>query len=326
MSEDKGTLETPQEAVPEAVTETSPVNPREALEAAVIAKNEEVVPIESEETEAPSEPTKDEAAAEPKLEESSSQAERVKSEMLKRINKLTARSKTAEEEVAELRAENERLKREGVKPEIKPEVGEKREPTMEECRKALTKAFSDGDYEFAAQITEYMAEAKAKAQRVEAEKVYTERQTKQSEAQKKQLTDWSNLCRDYEPVTSEGKVDMKHPLNLSNQDGLLYKTALSLFKDKDLKSKYEGYDTITGFRIAVNDAWRGIHEQGLYQPVNAKVVEASKRQTKTLASPDADGADDAPVASTNEQLSDADKVREELKHRQSIRNGRSAPR
>lgn len=325
---EKTVAEVPNEIVTEVKTTPEAINPREELEARVIAKNEEVTPIEVlEETEATVESEKEETTAAPKSEESTDPIERIKRETQKRINKLTARTKSAEEELAELRAENERLRKQESKPEPKSEPVEKREPTMEECRKALAKAFADGDHEFAAQITEYMAEAKAKAQRIEAEKAYAERTTKQTEAQKKQLADWTALCRDYEPVDAEGKVDLKHPLNLSNQNGLLYKTALGLFQDKDLKEKYAGYDPITGFRLAVNDAYRGIIENGLYKPVRetVKVVGETKMRQFSLAESDSEG-DDGSSSQQSNTLSDADKVREEIANRQRNRFKRPVPR
>lgn len=338
MSDDKGALEQPV-VVPQAITEPTQtaheeaMNPREALEAMVMAKNEEVRPFESDETEAPVAPKKEEASVEPTQEELSNPTERVKSEMLKRINKLTARTKSAEEELAELRAENERLKRVETKTEAKAEVKEskpeeKRDPTDAEIDAAYEKALSEGDHKFAAQIARYLAERTANRIADERIKQVESKTALQSEAQKKQLNDWVTLCRDYEPTTEDGKVDMKHPLNLSNQNGLLYKTALDLFQDKDLKVKYAGYDTMTGFRIAVNDAYREILEQGLYKPVreSAKVVSEPKQVRKpVLAEPDSDGADDS--APRNENLmSDADKVREEIKDRQRNRFKRVAAR
>lgn len=319
--EQKVTLEQPETAVPEAIqTAPEPVNPREAIEAALIVKNAEPYPLESDETEATPAPAKDKAEEKQTQEELSNPSEKVKAEMLKRINKVTARAKSAEERLAELEAENQRLRegRESKEEKVEAQSTEKREPTMEECRKALAKAASEGDWDFHAQITEYMADAKAKAQREQAEKSYREQTSKQTEAQKKQLTDWTNLCRDFEPTDGEGKVDIKHPLNLSNQQGLLYKTALDLFQDKELKAKYAGYDTITGFRLAVNDAYRGIMEQGLYKPARetAKVVgEERVMRRQVLAEPDSDGDDSAP-SQTNAIMSDADKVREEIKERQ----------
>jgi hypothetical protein len=321
--EQKGALEQPEVVVSDAI-QTAPdqMNPREAIEAAVIAKNAETYTVESEETEAPPTPKKDAAEAEQKPEESSNPSDRVKAEMLKRINKVTARAKSAEERLAELEAENQRLREskesKEVVAEVKSTTTDKREPTMEECEAALEKAFSEGDHKFAAQVTKYMAELTAKSQRAEAEKALSERSTKQSESQKKQLADWTTLCRDYEPIDSEGKADLKHPLNLSNQNGLLYKTALDLFQDKDLKVKYSGYDPITGFRLAVNDAYRGIIEQGLYKPARetAKVVAEEKVvRRQVLAEPDSDGDDSTP-SQVNTNLSDADKVREEIKDRQ----------
>lgn len=330
----KGELETP--VVPTEIAEPKPtpepVNPREALEAEILAKNAEIDEVESTETEATIEPAKDKAEVEPKLEESVNPAERIKADMLKRVNKLTARAKSAEEELAELRAENERLRKVGTEPKVEAKpVDKNAEPTMEQCEAALEKAFSEGDHKFAAQITKYMAELTAKSQRAEAEKAFAERNNQQTAAQKKELSDWVNLCNDFAPTDSEGKLDAKHPLNLSNQTGLLYKTALGLYQDKDLREKYAGYDKMTGFRLAVNDAHRGILEQGLYKPVaNAKpVVEKPERSSKAvLAEPDAsEGEEDTSqaVSTNSNDMSDAEKARAEINFRTKNRYMRRVP-
>lgn len=302
----KGELEQPE------LNQTAPeLNSREVLESEILLENSKL----DEETEVTDAPKIEEVDTAKNTEESNP-TDRVKAEMLKRINKVTARAKSAEEELAELRAENERLKK---NVEVKTEPSTKREPTMEECEIALEKAFSEGDHKFAAQVTKYMAEMIAKNQRAEAENALREQSTQKTDAEKKQLSDWSNLCQDYEPRDADGKVDIKHPLNLSNQQGLLYTTALDLFKDKELHAKYAGYDPIVGFRLAVNDAYRGILEQGLYKPVvkQKNVVEGVvKTKHVILAEPDASGddSDSTPSFSSNE-LSDAEKARSEINFR-----------
>lgn len=335
MSE--GNLEKPADKVipqelgvplPEASHEA--MNVREAIEAAVIAKNEEMpTSVEVlEETEAAPVPVKEEAKVEPKREESPDPIERIRKETQKRIDKLTARSKSAEEELNELRAENERLKQlaQAPKEEQKKDKGtEKAEPTIEQCEAALEKAIADGDSKFAAQITSYMTKLVARQEREAAEKAFNERNTKQTEAQKKELADWTLLCKDYEPVTSDGKVDVNHPLNLANQNSMLYRGAMELYTNPQFNNRYAGYDKVTGFRLATNDAHRIIMEQGLYKPVQPAAAKIVTRQNQILAEPDAEGGDEAP-SQTTEALSDADKVREEINQRNKMRQSRGIPR
>lgn len=333
MSDDsKGQLEAPEVALPAAIAEAAPEKPygddvRKAIEEQAVTKNAEIPTFEeSEGTEATPAPAKDKAEVEPTQEEPASHTERVRKALLKRIDKITAKAKTLEEQLAEKDAEIERL-RQGVveKPVENPVATEKREPTMEECRKALAKAYSDGDFEFAAQVTEYMAEQKAKAERVAAERAIEERATKQTQAQQKQQADWVALNRDYEVVDESGKTDLSHDMTLANQNGLLYQTALGLFKDPALKAKYAVGDTIMGFRIAVNDAYRGLIEQGHYQPVK-KVVEAPAKKANVkaqLAVPDADGSGE-PVSAPSVTMSDAEKAIQEIKERTSYLNKRMA--
>lgn len=326
---EKGQLEKPVEAVeiPQEITNVSPEishgdDARKAIEEAAMVKNDEIpVNEEFDETEATPTPAKDKAEVEQTQEELSNPVDRIKKSVQKRIDKITAKTKSLEEQLAEKDAEIERLRSGEQKP--KEEVTEKREPTMEECRKALAKAYADQDWDFAAQVTEYMADAKAKAQRVEAEKSYSENTTKQTEAQKKQQNDWVALNRDYEVLDESGKPDQSNEMSLANQNGLLYKWALDYYKHPDLKSKYSNSDTILGFRLAVNDAYKDIIEQGHYQPVK-KVVQVTPKKINAkaqLAVPDAEGSDEAPVVHSP-IMSNAEKAREEIKYRMAHQNKR----
>lgn len=326
---EKGQLEKTTEAleVPQEITKANETShgddARRAIEDAAMAKNAEIPVVdEFEETEATPTPAKDKAEVEQTPEESSNHVDRIKKSVQKRIDKITAKTKSLEEQLAEKDAEIERLRSGEQKP--KEEVVEKREPTMEECRKALAKAYNDQDWEFAAQVTEYMAEAKAKAQRLEAEKSYSENTTKQTAATQKQQADWISLNRDYEVVDETGNVDLTHDMSLANQNGELYKTALDLFKSPETKGRYAGQDTILGFRLAVNDAYRGLIEQGYYQPLNKKVGKETLKKVNAkaqLAVPDAEGSDEAPVVHSP-IMSNAEKAREEIKYRMAHQNKR----
>lgn len=334
MEATKGQLEETKVVVPTEIVEAMPESPhgddvRKAIEKQAMAKNEEIPVVQDETSEVVETPEKkpQEVAKQEMPEEDN--LDKIKKSVQKRIGKLTAKTKTLEEQLAEKEAELEALRNAKVEP--KAETTEiKREPTMEECRKALAKAASEGDWDFHAQVTEYMAEAKAKLQRQEAEKVFSERTTKQTEAQKKQQADWIALNRDYEVTGDDGKPDTSSDMTLANQNGLLYKTAINLFKDPDVNVKYAvknpdgSLDTIMGFRLAVNDAYRGLIEQGHYQPVK-KVVEGKPKldPKRQLAVPESDGSDDlTPQAPSN--LSDAEKASYEIKSRMTYLNKRMA--
>ena len=71
-------------------------------------------------------------------------------------------------------------------------------------------------------------------------------------------------------------------------NGLLYKTAVSLYNDKELHADfYNNPDVMMGFRRAVADAYREIHQQGLIKnPKGEEIAPRNPRQV--LADPSAE--------------------------------------
>jgi len=115
---------------------------------------------------------------------------------------------------------------------------------------------------------------------------------------------------------------MKSDLTLANQNGKLFKIAMGLYNDPELHSQYyNDPDRANGLRRAVADAYREIHQQGLIRTPKVDRIE-TKRVSRQLAEPDAVEADETPSQSNSSYLSDADKVRAEIKARNSMRNSR----
>jgi len=293
--------EVPVVVKPETPAEESLIdNPRAAVENAVIAEGQNVAVAEPEEVVTPVvEPTKEDDPI-----------QKIKDSVQKRIDKVVAQKKSVEEELAEAKAELERLKN-GQKniPETTPTTKDDAPPTIEQIEAYIIKMREEGNVKEEIAATRYLI----KVEKELAIKEVTEAQTKvarDAEAQKaKQLNDWTMLSKDYETA------DPKDELNISNQNGILYKTALALYNDKQLHAdNYNNPDVIQGFRRAVADAYREIHQQGLIKTPKGEVVER-KSLRAMLADPSTDSIAEEPTQSPSNSLSDTEKVREEIRAR-----------
>lgn len=330
----KVTLETPKDTpMPKEVAETPQTSPddqavsvRSEIEKSVIEENAKLPEPEVEEPSETEEKKSEETPKETPRSETETKedpVDRIKKSVQKRIDKEVAKRKTLEEQLAEKEAELESLRKSGQ--ETKSPTDTKREPTDAEIQAALKKAREDGDVDFEVQILNYAIERKANQIADARVKAIEERNSSQTAKQKKQQEDWIALNNDYLVRDESGQVDTNHPLSLTNQKGILYTTALSLYQDKELRSElYNDPDTIQGFRRAVADAYREIMQQGLYKPVKKEVaVEIPQRKpTQQLAEPSTEGDEDTQTKPVT-QMSDADKVREEIRARQNYRKKRS---
>jgi len=308
MSEELKTPETP-------VAETLIDNRRAVIENLVIEENGRVpepevteetpaIPVPEEKTEKPVDPV-----------------QRIKDSVQKRIDKVVAQKKSVEEELAEARAEIERLKT-SPKQEQQPASDPNAKPTVEQVEAYIIKMKKEGNVEEEVAATRYLIKLEKEQALKEVETQQTESK-KQAEAQStQQLAEWSDLQRDYIVYTPDGKPDTSSDLTLENQKGLLYRTALSLYNDKELHaSHYDDTNVIRGFRRAVADAYREIHQQGLVAP-KGQVTPRNPRQV--LADPSTVSSEDVTPAQP-QVLSDADKVREEIKNRNKNRFLRKIP-
>ena len=294
-------------------------NRRTEIEKLVIAENETVPEVPQEES-TESKPKDESSEPKPESDEQTDPLERIKKSVQKRIDKVVAQKKSAEEELAEARAEIDRLK--SAKVDSTPEVKSDAPPTIEQVEAYIIKMAEEGNKKEEIAATRYLIKLEKESAIKEVEERQNKVKREQEARNAKQLADWVNLSKDYVAYNPDGKVDPKSDLNLSNQAGLLYKTALSLYQDKDLHTDfYNDPDTVQGFRRAVADAYREIHQQGLIKsPRIDSVVRETRIPRVPLADPDADSSEES-TPNTN-ILSDADKVREEIKNRNKNRFGR----
>jgi len=155
----------------------------------------------------------------------------------KRIDKLTARLKSAEEKLSKY--ENK-------------EAVDKGEYTEPQLRKALTKAINEGDATLIYDIMDYMSEQKANALRKE----YQTEQKKVQEAQQQQRQEWGTIVQryeDYSDTENEIYPGSSRDLNLKDQRSLLFQTATKLYMS-DQEELFQRYHKPGGQELAVADA------------------------------------------------------------------------
>ncbi len=308
MDEEKKVPEAPVvEVKPEAPADEPFIENRRAeIENLVITKNETVPEPEK----IPEETPKIETLKEEDKVEDPDPIAKIKQSVQKRIDKVVAQKKSVEEELSEAKAELERLKTGTKTPE--PTTKDDAPPTIEQIEAYIIKMREEGNVKEEIAATRYLIKVEKELAIKEVTEVQTKAQ-REAEAQKaKQLADWTMLSKDYE--TANQKDDM----NLANQNGLLYKTALALYNDKELHADfYNNPDVIQGFRRAVADAYREIHQQGLLKNNSPKgeIVTERKNLRMTLAEPSASESEEPSTPSFANSLSDAEKVREEIRAR-----------
>jgi len=308
----------PEEVKAPEAPAVEPVKAPEKVESLIDNRRSEIEKIvqgESEKSEVPETPKAEQKPAEPTPPEDP--VAKIKQSVQKRIDKVVAQKKTLEEELAEAKAEIERLKalKEQVPPDDKP-------PTVEQVEAYIVKMREEGNVKEEVAAMRYLV----KLEKEQALKEVRETQTKaQTEAQAKKTQEqlaWADLCRDYEVYTPDGKPDEKSDLRLANTNSLLYKTALSLYNDKELHADfYNDPNLINGFRRAVADAYREIHQQGLLKttPKGEEIAVLVRTPKVSLADPSATETEDVSGSVNLNTLSDADKVREEIKNRKKNR-------
>lgn len=303
--DDVKATEAPVAETPKAPEVSEPLidNRRAAIENAVIAESQNVTVAE------PEVPTEKVEAPEAKVEVAEDPIQKIKDSVQKRIDKVIAKSKSVEEKLADAEAELERLRSEKKAPETTPTTKDDAPPTIEQIEAYIIKMREEGNVKEEIAATRYLIKVEKELAIKEVTEVQTKAQ-REAEAQKaRQLADWTALSKDYETP------DPKDEMNLSNQNGLLYKTALSLFNDKELHAEhYNNPDVIQGFRRAVADAYRELHQQGLVKQTPKGDVVERKNLRAMLADPSTESSEE-PTPQSSNSLSDAEKVREEIRNR-----------
>jgi len=192
-------------------------------------------------------------------------------------------------------------------------------PTIEQVEAYILKMAEEGNKKEEIAATRYLIRLEKEAAIKEVE----ERQLKMRQEGEQRLQRENrallDLAKDYIVYDAKGEVDMKSDLTLANQKGKLFESAMALYNDPELhKLYYNDPDRAAGLRRAVQDANKELHAQGLIKTPKVDGLETRRVSRQVLADPDAVDAEDTPIPSSND-LSDAEKVREEIKQRSALR-------
>lgn len=295
-------VETPEAPVAEPIIE----NRRAAIESEVITENNTF----AEPTVLPDESPKEELKP-----EILDKDKKIKDNVQKRIDKVIAQKKSVEEENAELKAELEKLKASPkvpeVTPESKPEVKDNTPPTIAQVTAYIKKMREEGKVEEEVAAFNYLVDLKKEQAIKEVEDKQTKAQKESESVKSRQLNQWIGLQKDYE--TSDPNDDM----NIANQQGELYQTALGYYNNPNLHAgKYNDPDVINGFRRAVADAYRDIQQERT--PKGNEIIPKKANPRQVLANPESDSPEEPSQGASN-SLSDAQKVREEILNRKKNR-------
>jgi hypothetical protein len=251
-------------------------------------------------------------------------SDRIKAKIEKRIGKEVSKRKTAEEQLAEAQAELARLKAEVEKPKDEKKEDKKDtsdSPTEAQVKEYIIKMREEGNIQEEEAARDYLFNMRVDAKVKEIE----EKQNAKVKATTEENTQYNALVGDY--TTDEPTDD----LNLANTDSKLFKTAMSLYSDKELNSIYSDSNKINGFRRAVGDAYRELitlEREGKITLNAKKQAQTIKTQVKPrdtsaqLASPDAESGVDETIPPSNKPMSDQEKVKAELLNRTKFMNKR----
>jgi hypothetical protein len=305
--------------------ESTIVNKRASIENAIIEENNTVPELEQVETASDDKKEVTTTETTPDSETSTDDPiERMKKSVQKRIDKVIAKSKSVEEELAETKAELERLRKNPVTESV---VDAKNDtpPTIEQIEAYIIKMREEGNVKEEIAATRYLIKVEKDLAIKEVTEIQSKTQKEVQDREAKINSDMKDLANDYVVYDDKGEPEAHNDLTLSNQKGLLFKTAKALYDDKDLhKDFYNDPNIVNGFRRAVADAYREIHQQGLLKAPKGNIIAPEKKNIRmTLADPSTDSSEESPSqSSVHVPLSDAEKVREEIKARNKNRQVR----
>lgn len=294
--------------------ETLIYNPRAAIEAAVIAENDTPDPVEDEPA---IEAKPDDVKPDEKVE--LSQVDKIKAAVQKRIDKVVAKEKTALERAEAAEAELARLK---ANPAQVIDKKDDTPPTLEQVEAYIIKMAEEGNKKEEIAATRYLIKLEKEAAIKEVEDRQTKIKLEGEQRVQRENDALLDLAKDYIVYDEKGQVDMKSDMTLANQKGKLFEATMALYNDPELhKLFYNDPDRANGLRRATADAYRELHQQGLVKTPKDSGLETKRVPRQVLADPDAVEIEDTPNPSPT-LLSDAEKVREEIKARSALRSRR----
>ena len=179
----------------------------------------------------------------------------------KRIDKLTARLKTAEERLTKYEAK---------------ESSETGKYTKPQLRAAFKKAFDNGDADLALDIMDYMTDQT----KDDIRKEYLAEQDRIRRAQQAQASEWTQVVesyKDYSDPDQEIYAGSSKDLDITNHKSLLYQTAVRLFNAQQ-EELFQRYHRPGGQELVVADALQLIIKKKRGKPPKDKEKDLLKRK------------------------------------------------
>lgn len=236
-----------------------------------------------------------------------------KSNVQKRIDKLTAQLK-------QLKEENEELKN-TVIPETKTE--KKPRYTPEQLKGAVNKAIAEQDADLLFDVVQYAVETAKEDLRSE----YTGEQTKAQEVQKAIAMEWNDVLKRYDYLASPNQPELyagaRKDLDLKNPKSLLFRLASELYTSERTAAEYRYRG---GQRQAVADALTQILRKKTNPSESGEALKLKKqldkeRMKNSFAPTDAEG--ETSDSSLEEPQSHQDKLAKFISDRKKYHNERS---
>jgi hypothetical protein len=235
-----------------------------------------------------------------------------KSNVQKRIDKLTAQLK-------QLKEENEELKN-----TVAPE-GEKKKTryTPEQLKGAISKAMQEQDHDLLMEVIQYAVETAKEDLRTE----YTGEITKEQEVKKAIAVEWSDVLKRYDYLASPNQPELyagaRKDLDLKNQKSLLFRLAAELYTNPQTATEYRYKG---GQRQAVADALTQILRKKTNPSESGEALKLKKqldkeRMKNSFAPADAEG--ETSDSSLEEPQSHQDKLAKFIADRKKYHNDRS---
>lgn len=235
-----------------------------------------------------------------------------KSNVQKRIDKLTAQLK-------QLKEENEELKN-----TVAPE-GEKKKPryTPEQLKGAIGKAMQEQDHDLMMEVIQYAVETAKEDLRNE----YTGEITKEQEVKKAIAAEWADVLKRYDYLASPNQPELyagaRKDLDLKNQKSLLFRLASELYTNPQTAQEYRYKG---GQRQAVADALTQILRKKTNPSESGEALKLKKqldkeRMKNSFSTTDAEG--EASDLGGGEPQTSQDKLAKFISERKKYHNERS---
>jgi len=240
------------------------------------------------------------------------QGEPKKDKVQRRIDRLTAEKKAAQERASSL--ERELLQEKSTEKKKDSTV----EYTKSQLASAMKKAMEDQDHDLMMEIMDYRVQQSEKSliKQYEAEK------NSVFEKQKKRQDEWVSIVTDYSRLSEADEPELypgsHKDLNINNSNSLLYRLANMLFTDPKHRERYIGSG---GQKQAVTDALLAILRKNKKPGATKETRRLKKALAKEKRKTSLGSSDSLKAESIQKkQLNESEKLSEYLKERKTLQS------